>query len=314
MRGKPYTVSEYGIPAPNDYTAETWPGLAVMGAFQDWDALYYFAHSGTPADYRANGILGWFEGVSHPSIIALMPSAALMFRTGKVQPARTTVTLNAYRDRVISDQTQSTMWGSFDRFWQQVGLSKQLALRHRVAIDVLEGSGATTVSARPLLTDPVVSDTNEITWNTQQATMTLNAPQARVAIGKIGNRALTLGDVRLQVGDLGGKQHAHVTLVSLDGKPLAQSASLLLTALGRSENQSMRWNANRTSVGPNWGSGPVVVQAVLATVTLPGGPWNVQALNASGNVQTQVAAATNSITLSAVHASPWYLITKAAAP
>jgi hypothetical protein len=189
-----------------------------------------------------------------------------------------------------------------------------LALRHRVAIDVLEGSGATTVSAQPPLTNPVVSDTNEITWNSAQATMMLNAPQARAAMGKIGNRVLTLGDVRLQVGNLGGKQHGHVTLVSLDNKPLAQSARMLLTAIGRAENQNMRWNANRTSVGANWGSGPVVVQAVPATVTLPGGPWKVQALNASGNPQSQIAAATNSITLGAIHRSPWYLITKAAAP
>jgi hypothetical protein len=179
---------------------------------------------------------------------------------------------------------------------------------------VFDGAGATTVSAKPALNNPVVSDTNEITWNTAQATMTLNAPQARVAIGKIGNKVTTLGDVRLQVGDLGGKQHGHVTLVALDNKPLAQSTRLLLTAIGRAENQNMRWNANRTSVGPNWGSGPVVVQAVPATVTLPGGAWKVETLSATGNLLGQVAASTNSFTLTAAHKSPWYLITKAGAP
>jgi hypothetical protein len=314
MRGKPYTVSEYGLPAPSDFSAETWPGLAVMGAFQDWDALYHFTLADTPSDYTTNRMVNWFQSVGHPGVTAFMPSAAIMFRTNQIQPGRSLVTLTAARGPILTDQATNGMWASFDRFWRTQGLTRKLALRHRVAIDVLEGSSATTVSSKPVVGEPVVSDTNEITWSTTQATMTLNTPQARVAMGKIGNRTLSLGDVRVQVGNIGGNQHAHLTLVALDNKPLATSTKVLLTALGRAENQNMRWNATRTSVGSGWGNGPVMVQAVPATLTLPGGPWKIQALNATGNAQSTVAASSNTLTLSAAHKSPWYLLTKVVAP
>ncbi|HSJ01795.1 MAG TPA: carbohydrate binding domain-containing protein, partial [Verrucomicrobium sp.] len=37
--GKPYSLSEYDVPAPNDYAAETFPLLAAMASLQDWSAV-----------------------------------------------------------------------------------------------------------------------------------------------------------------------------------------------------------------------------------------------------------------------------------
>jgi len=42
VAGKPYTVSEYNHPAPNDYRADTDLVLSTFAAFQDWDAIYLF--------------------------------------------------------------------------------------------------------------------------------------------------------------------------------------------------------------------------------------------------------------------------------
>jgi hypothetical protein len=70
---------------------------------------------------------------------------------------------------------------------------------------------------------------------------------------------LSVGDAGFQVGALGGNEHAYLGLIALDGQPLAASRQVLLVALGRAENQAMGWNATRTSVGNQWGSGPAVV-------------------------------------------------------
>ncbi|MFN3660737.1 MAG: hypothetical protein ACK4TN_05820, partial [Brevinematales bacterium] len=40
--GKPFTVSEYNVPDPNEYGFEAPIWLALWGAFQDWDAVYLY--------------------------------------------------------------------------------------------------------------------------------------------------------------------------------------------------------------------------------------------------------------------------------
>ena len=45
LAGKPYTVSEYNHPAPNDYQAECVPMIASFAAAQDWDGVWLFAYS-----------------------------------------------------------------------------------------------------------------------------------------------------------------------------------------------------------------------------------------------------------------------------
>lgn len=57
-------------------------------------------------------------------------------------------------------------------------------------------------------------------------------------------------------------------MVSLDKLPVNQSNSLLLTALNRAENTGMNWNAERTSVGDQWGEGPTQIEVPRASITL----------------------------------------------
>jgi hypothetical protein len=54
----------------------------------------------------------------------------------------------------------------------------------------------------------------------------------------------------------------------VDGKPIEQAHSILLTAVGRVENLEMGWNGERTSVGNKWGSGPVQVEGIPARISL----------------------------------------------
>ena len=57
--------------------------------------------------------------------------------------------------------------------------------------------------------------------------------------------------------------------VSLDGYPISQASSLLLTATSRSGNRGAKWNEKRTSL-LEWGSGPMTVETVVGKVYLNG--------------------------------------------
>jgi hypothetical protein len=312
VQGMPFTVSEYNVAAPSDTAAETWPLLATFAAFQDWDGLYYFDYLSFTNDYDENRIRGFFTGQGHPTQEAFAPLAALLFRTGLVKPAAQTVTLTASEERVITDQGERGMWGSFDRFWSQAGGSRRVALQHRTVLSLVPGDAPTKASPAPRVPapGPVVSDTGEITWDAGERRMTLNAPGARLLLGKVGGKDASVGDVRFAVGAMGGNEHAHLGLVALDGKPVAESRRLLLVAIGRAENAEMGWNADRTSVGDRWGRGPVLAQGVTAVVTLPPGPWSVAALDATGATKETVATGVSRFTIEPRWRTVWYLVSR----
>ena len=56
------------------------------------------------------------------------------------------------------------------------------------------------------------------------------------------------------------RHFAVVTLNAADGRPIAQSRRLLLTAAGNVENTDMGWNAEHTTVGTRWGSAPTICE------------------------------------------------------
>ncbi|MBL9143267.1 MAG: carbohydrate binding domain-containing protein [Verrucomicrobiaceae bacterium] len=83
--GKPYSVSEYDTPAPNDYAAETFPLLAAMACLQDWSAVYHFNFKGS-GKYDSDKMTSFFDLPGHPAKQAFMPLAALVFRKGLIEP------------------------------------------------------------------------------------------------------------------------------------------------------------------------------------------------------------------------------------
>ena len=94
-----------------------------------------------------------------------------------------------------------------------------------------------------------------------------NATNAQSVVGYVGSQSVTLGQNTL-VFPAFGNNFAAVTLTAMDQKPLTQSTKLLFTLVGKVENQDMGWNADRTSVGSQWGHGPTVAEGIPATVTL----------------------------------------------
>ena len=87
--GKPFTVSEYNVPAPNDYASETLPMYAAVAAAQDWDAIYAYTYLDFSAEWNADHLLGFFDLAGNPAALSFLPVAALTFRQSLVG-ARTT--------------------------------------------------------------------------------------------------------------------------------------------------------------------------------------------------------------------------------
>ena len=84
VQGKPFTVSEYNHPTPNDHCAEMFPMLASLAAFQDWDGVYQFTYSQSSDELERPDIDSYFDLVNHPGQLVWLPIAATIFRTAAV--------------------------------------------------------------------------------------------------------------------------------------------------------------------------------------------------------------------------------------
>lgn len=314
--GKPFTVSEYDIPAPSDYAAEMWPMFAAMAGFQGWAGIYHYTFAHGAKDYQADLISGYFNGAGHPAKDGLRPAAALMFRLGMVAPARQRFTLLTGGDDLLElgARFEGNMWTADRVLWKEMaGTGKGIALCHGVAMDIREQRHAPGWSGKPPeMPDGRVirSDTGEWMWDTGSGFWTLNAPAARAWTGLIGGRTLEAGDVELTVPALPGNvPHATVVLVAADGKPIAESRRLLLTAMRRAENPGMVWKDGRKSVGNQWGGGPVRVLGVDASLKLPSGPaWRVTPLDPAGQRRESATAASGTLEIAPAAGTIWWLL------
>jgi len=84
--GKPFTLSEYNHPWPNFYSAEGFPMAAVVGAFQNWSAIYAYAWSHR-GDHRDG--LSFFDQTENACQLVHLPACVNLFVRGDLRSVET---------------------------------------------------------------------------------------------------------------------------------------------------------------------------------------------------------------------------------
>ena len=279
VAGKPYTISEYNCPAPNDYQAECVPLYASFAAAQDWDAIYLFDYGDYGAGAPNDRIQGFFGVGSNPAKFAFFPTAALIFRGGEIPTAGAAnmVALPTSVSKLVAPATVTKADAALSALREQAG-------SHRLSVEARPG-------VVPVVSGPA---TPVVTWQTaapDRALYTAVGPSALVVAGFVAGASETAGGATFQFGE-SPDHFAVLTLAATDQKPLAQSQKMILTVADRVENTGMQWNATRTSVENHWGTAPSIADPVDVTVTLPvDGPRRVFALDGKG-AQTRAIPAT----------------------
>ena len=260
--GKPYTVSEFNHPFPNDFAAEGFPVIAAYGSFQDWDAivLYTFEPKLAP---------DWPPYVGDPFDISLDPvrmtecaAGALMFRRLDVRPALKTIE-RTYSTEQVRDSARLpySEWPYFTP-----GFPLSLPLQHEVRIRSLRGPPTGKFIAEQ--TSPILSDTGELTWYTSPpnaGVVTVNTDRTQAFIGFIGESRRELKNLFVEISN----KFACIVVSSLDSKPLALADKMLLTATSRVANTGMKWNDSGTTLAEQGGA-PTLIDPVQGKVVLRG--------------------------------------------
>ena len=317
--GKPYTVSEYNHPFPNQYGAEGQLFLRAYGAFQGWDGVFEYTYNHSP-DFEPDRTTYFFSIVARTDVLAHFPACAAMFLRGDVAEAKAMVVgavdRAAWFDRLVAGRGVGASIGA-------AGFDARMTLGHKTAVDLSGRNGTEPAAVAAPEAKVLASDTGELTWNTespQAGYWTVNTPDTKVFTGFPQGRTIRLGGVTLAIGRT-RLDWATLSLVSRQATGFGESgkpASILLAATGLAENKGMvieRVNEAVITLGDKWGSGPVCVEGVPATVTLPSAPGRTKchALDPGGNRKREVPvepgeAGGSKIILKPEYETVWYEI------
>lgn len=312
--GKPYTVSEYNHPFPNQYGAEGQPMLRAYGQLQGWDGVFEYTYNHRP-NFQPQRHTYFFSMINRTDVLAHFPACAAVFLRGDVQEAKRSVVAAvdypAYFDRLTASRA---VGASID----SAGFDSRLTLIHKAAIDLTgkHGTDPATVDGISADRKVFVSDTGELKWNVEQpgaGYFTINTPNTKLFTGFPQGRTIELGDVTLAIGKT-RLNWATVSLVSRHATGFGESnrpANILLAATGLSENQGMKIDqvtATTITLEDDWGDGPVCAEGIPATITLPVAPDRLRcfALDPGGNRKSQLPVEKNGTGGSTIAIKPDY--------
>jgi hypothetical protein len=255
---RPFTLSEWNIPNPHDCAASVVPFAAMLAALQDWDGVFFFQYHSSEKGWFDDELMSYFSFNGQPVKLALLAACANLYRRGDLGP--------------LAEKAAGTLTEH---------LPAAMALSRRIGIDP---KAAGPAAVQPPAARRLATPDGAVVWDATdpaRAHVTIRTPASRAAWGLIAGQTIQLGKLKISVGPA-ERHYAAIVLTSLDGRPLEESRRMLLAAVGSAENRNMGWNAERTSVGRNWGTGPTQVNGIAATLELAGRIASVHALDGRG--------------------------------
>jgi hypothetical protein len=265
VAGKPFIVSEYNSSAPNTYSSEAFLELCAVAGLQDWDGVFAFTYNRRTNDWDTQRITSYFDIDQHPTKMATLPAALALFMRGDIEPPA---------DPVIADVSGGDAVESVRKSGPSVdakfyGIPREEVFRRPIGMRI---ASATKVTVPPPPGDNSViwSDNGELTWDTTAHRMLLASPFSAGVVGSVKEgETIELGSVRVIPGTT--RQHwATINATVIDGVDFPRAKRILITATGESANTGMKWkDAQKSSVGSDWGDSPSLVEGISAKIGVP---------------------------------------------
>jgi hypothetical protein len=308
LAGKPFTLTEYNHPAPLDSQAECIPMAASFAAAHDWDGILFYTYSHSGTDWNRENLSSYFDIDTNPSKWGFMNAGAILFRFGGLAP------LVQFQPVPLFDPTDPIE--SLAPAYRAHGTNMAAVLADNGVQwkDMLAKRICGAYPSIPLAgtTAPSTADPTRIDWTVE------SGKGVYFVSGRSGY--ILSGDTRQFESVSKGKASldapgfAVITVTALDQKKLSDSKKILVTACGRCENTGMKFSADRTTVGVNWGAAPVRIEPVNGRVSLPVWAWTATALKpdgtAAGPAVVESKDGQSILRLSGEQQTMWYLLTR----
>lgn len=261
-KDKPFTVSEYNHPFPNENQHETLPILSSWAAYHDWDAIYQFDYSPS-YDIETNFISSYFSMSENPVLMILAPFAALAFRKFYVSESNDTsivkIPINYINEK---NETGIIYWWNIVYSQQFNNIGKNL----RIEFVDDPSMNDITIERNQKINEDIsyLYKTSSIEWKLndgQNGIYTVNTDYIKYAVGHLMNK-INWDSFTVEVERKNSKDTTTVAISSLDLKELDLSEKILIAVVGKARNTGQQWDDNRTTTSKSWGKAPVCVEFI----------------------------------------------------
>ncbi len=271
--GKPFTVTEFNYPAPDDCRAAAGLICGSLAALQDWAGVWRFAwsHSVKALANPAAKSMYYMDVSGDPAMLASERAAVCLFLRGDLAP------LAERRPVVLCERSIRALAPPFAPYETA---DTSLAWRARVGTDF--GDAEDAPNADGLADSPVRIDPSNAVF----------AVASPCTCGGISDGA------EIHAGALAARpdSFAAIWASTLDGKPFDATRRILITHMTDVRQTDMKFeekgDAGRDLIG--WGRLPHLIRAGKANIALRVAPgkWSVFALNPDGTRAAQIPCAT----------------------
>lgn len=255
---RPTFVSEWDVPWPNPYRAESPLYSAAYGLLQGWSgfAIHTYSYScrlermnmlGKEIDSTQIGGVPYRQGIfstwNDPAKFGLFYHAAIMTRRGDVSAANSTIKI---------EHPSKVQWNAAP--------IKENFEKSAVASDY--NFGGELPDQNPISQDVSISDTGELLLDRKNNYGLINTPKTKCAYGFLcKNRKLDLSDVSIKCNN----DFAVIAMSSLTDDDINKSDNILLTTVGRAENTDAKF---AEELMLDIGKPPVLVEVIEADIEI----------------------------------------------
>ena len=284
VSGKPFFVSEWDNPWPNEWRAESSLLMAAVGALQGWGgcAIHTYRYTvdedvdmiGKPITSDAIGGVyyrgGVFDTFNDPAKFGLFYHAALITRRGDVKTSENTARIKL-KDLSSKPDIKALL------------LAPEKQRIEMILPEDISSHEGLINSDQPLVDldkGEVISDSKELYRNLKKKFGWIDTPNTKAVYGFLGKEGdLLLTDLKINVKT----DFATIAISSLSDDPVNNSANMLLTAVGRADNTNSKYNQDHT-MQLEVGEAPIQVEIIEATIEIKTDTRNlrVMAINPQG--------------------------------
>ena len=285
--GKPFSITEFSIAAPNIHRSCWGPLMGGYAAFQDWNSITRFAYGFSTVNSTPRRIINDFESANEPMAQFSDRIFAALFRRGDVRPAPKKSVLKLPADFYRSNSRDRGFPGEF----QMLGL---ITATGCVIGNSPLPDGADTY---PDITDPTIrkrwqdalkkrialSSTGELYLDANQGIFKVDTPRTQSISLPGGNASSSMMKIR------NATTLSTIALISLDGKPLRETGSSFLFHLTDVCNSNIHFANEMKTLVLKKGNLPLLLRRGSAEISLASQrPFKVTALNCDGGPKGEI--------------------------
>ena len=275
IAGKPFFISEWDMPWPNSFRAESPLYFAAVAALQNWSGatVHTYAYTSRMENIHVlgreltTGAAGYtyregaFSTWNDPAKFGLFYHAALITRRGDVSPAKEKVAVKAVD---LSKTITTAFQGLLEQHQAATSFGDELPEGYETLVDE---------SKQYEVPDRWVSDNGQLWRDLKTRIGAVDTPMTKAVYGFIGKHHTNLANnkphfrpICLEGLTIEAKtDFGTIALSSLTDESICDSKNILISAIGRARNTNAEFDGTKMV---NLGEAPILAEVVEAELRL----------------------------------------------